>query len=177
MIWLIRKNSVMETDLKIEIPLFFLLLNVHCDLWNNPFPHSSHLYLTTVWVFPWYLICSVRSLADFGSPLKCDSVDHISHTPHRPNVRTAYFLMRERTQSVCSVKSTTCFTSPISCAVHSYTLLLTQNRDGLVSLFVDMRRAARSDSRILSTAECSYSPRNVTFVIFEMWKIVISETK
>lgn len=76
------------------------------------------------------------SLADFWSPLRCDSVDHISHTSHRPNVLTAYFLMRGRTQSVCGVKSTICLHSPVSCAVHSHPLLLTQNKDGLVSLFI-----------------------------------------
>lgn len=110
----------------------------------------------TVCMFPWYLICTVVSLADFWSPLRCDSVDHISHTPHRPNVLTAYFLMSGRTQSVCSVKSTICLRSPISCAAHSHTVLLTQNKDGLVSLFVK-RRWEPPDQipvKILSTAMC-----------------------
>ena len=34
------------------------------------------------------------------------------------------------------MKSTICHSSPISCAAHSHTVLLTQNKDGLVSLFV-----------------------------------------
>lgn len=150
-----------------------------CALWpmKQPRPSFQSPILTHLWVFPWYPICPVRSLADFWSPLKCDSVDHISHAPRRPTVQTAYFLMRARTQSVCSMKSTICFSGPISCAVHSFTLLLTRNRGGLVSLFVGTARAAGSDSGTLSTAKCSYSPRNVIFVISGMWKMVIGEIK
>lgn len=115
----------------------------------------------TVCVFPWYSIRSVDSLADFWSPLRCDSVDHISHTSHRPNVLTAYFLMRVRTQSVCSVKSTICLHSPVSCAVHSHPLLLTQNKDGLVSLFIKYEECRwirfqlrHSELRSLCSEEC-----------------------
>ncbi len=154
----------METILKIEIPL---LLLSECTFW--PIETPSFIPVTYSWitvrVFPWYLICSAGSLSDFWSPLRSDSVDHISHAPHRPNVLTAFFLMRGRTQSECSVKSTICLSSPISCAVHSHTVLLTQNKDGMVSLFEKTRRAARSDSSWDTFKYKVYSHGNVTFVI------------
>lgn len=44
---------------------------------------------------------------------------------------------------MCGVKSTTCHSSSISCAVHSRPVLLTQNKDGSVSLVVKLRTAHR----------------------------------
>lgn len=118
-------------------------------------------------MFPWYPIVSVVSLADCGSPLRCESVGHISHTPRRPNVRTAYFLMRGRTQSVCAVKSPICQSNPISCAAHSHPVLLTQNKRwyGFTRRKIKSREARSGSGE--DTFNCKVcSPRNVTFVVF-----------
>lgn len=96
----------------------------------------------------------------------CESWDNVSHTTHRPNVLTAYFLMRGKTQYVCGVKSMICQSSSISCAVHSHRVLLTQNKDGSVSLFVKLRTAHRSDSRTLRWK--AKSQRIVIFLVCQM---------
>lgn len=170
--YITSKNSIAATqsDLKIEMLLRVDTSDkcVHSAPYNTSSIPVTYTWIT-VCVFPWYSIFSVVCPTDFWSPLKCDSVDHISYTPHRPNALTAYFLMRGRTQSVCSVKSTICHSSPISCAVHSHTVLLTQNKDGLVSLMVKKRRTSSRSYSSHDTVNCKvYTRRNVTFGIFEM---------
>lgn len=127
--------------------------------------------LSTVWfahyqkletVFHWRSVCSMMFHSFHLWPsLSSESGDNVRSTTHTPNALAAYFLMRGRTQSVCGVKSMTCHSSSISCAVHSRPVLLTQNKDGSVSVFVKLRTAHRSDSRTLRWKE--NSPRNVIF--------------